>query len=91
MAKNSFSMMSLIKTGFGLSIGIALSQMIFIFIGLVFFIPGFIMYKTGSSKKDKSIGLEIGGIVLMGIGVIIMAGLGFGFLMSSIGEVVSSD
>ena len=91
MAKNSFSMMSLIKTGFGLSIGIALSQMIFIFIGLVFFIPGFIMYKKGSSKKDKSIELEIGGIVLMGVGVIIMCGLGFGFLMSSIGELVSSD
>ena len=89
MGKNSFSMGSLIKTGFGLSIGIALSQILFIFIGLVFFMPGFIMYKMGSSKNNKSSALEIGGIVLMGIGVIITAGLGFGFLMSSIGEVIS--
>lgn len=79
-------MKSLIKTGFGIGIGVALSQMIFILIGLAFFIPGYLMFSKSSSDKNKSSGSQIGGVVLMGIGVIIMGGFGFGFLMDSVGD-----
>ena len=79
-------MKSLIKTGFGISVGMFLAQMIFIFIGLVFFIPGYILFRKASSDKEKSSGSQIGGIVLMGLGVVVMGGVGFGILFDSIGD-----
>jgi hypothetical protein len=86
MARNTISMKSLIKTGFGISVGMFLAQMIFIFIGLVFFIPGYILFRKASSDKEKSSGSQIGGIVLMGLGVVVMGGVGFGILFDSIGD-----
>ena len=83
MRRNS-SMRSLIKTGFGLSIGVFLGQMIFVFIGILLFVPGYILY-TKSSDKEKS-GSRIGGIVLMGLGVVIMGGIGFGLFLESAGD-----
>ena len=84
MARNSMSMRNLVKTGFGLSVGIFFAQMIFIFIGLVFFIPGYMLFKK--ADKEKSGGSKIGGVVLMAIGVVVMGGAGFGFLMDSVGD-----
>jgi len=84
MARNSMSMRNLVKTGFGLSVGIFFAQMIFIFIGLVFFIPGYMLFKK--ADKEKSEGSKIGGVVLMGLGVIVMGGAGFGLLMDSVGD-----
>ena len=89
MARNTISMRNLVKTGFGISIGVFLSQMIFIFIGLVFFIPGYIMFTKSSSDKNKSNSSQITGIVLMGLGVVVMGGIGFGFLMDSVGDMFS--
>jgi hypothetical protein len=86
MARNSPTLKSLVKLGFGVGIGVALSRVIFILIGLAFFIPGYIMFSKGSSDKNKSSGSRVGGIVLMGIGMAIMGGLGFGILMDSIGD-----
>ena len=78
------SMRNLVKTGFGISVGMFLAHMIFILIGMVFFIPGYLMFK----KKDKetSEAFQMGGIVLMGLGVVIMGGAGFGILMDSLGD-----
>ena len=42
------------------------------------------MFLKGS--KDKKKGSQIGGLVLMAIGVIIMTGGGLGILMDSIGD-----
>jgi|UniRef100_A0A6C0DJP5 predicted transporter len=84
MAKNTISMKSLIKTGFGISVGMFLAQMIFILIGMLFFVPGYMLFKK--SDKEKSEGSQIGGIVLMGLGVVIMGGAGFGILMDSLGD-----
>jgi hypothetical protein len=75
---------TLIKTGFGLGIGLIGAQILFLLIGLVFFIPGFLMYNK-EKKNDNESG-KIGGVILMGIGVLIMGGLGFGFLMNAIGD-----
>jgi hypothetical protein len=75
---------TLIKTGFGLGIGVIAAQMIFILLGLAFFVPGYIMYNK--EKKDTSSANTITGIVLMGIGVVIMGGLGFGFFINEIDD-----
>ncbi|NBO72509.1 MAG: hypothetical protein EBU66_18265 [Bacteroidetes bacterium] len=77
-------MRNLVKTGFGISVGIFLAQMIFMLIGMVFFIPGYIMFVK--ADKEKSSGSQIGGIILMGLGVVMMGGAGFGFLVNSIGD-----
>jgi len=84
MARNTISMRNLVKTGFGISVGMFLAQMIFILIGMVFFIPGYLMFKK--ADKEKSSGSQIGGIILMGLGVVMMGGAGFGFLVNSIGD-----
>lgn len=89
MARNTISMRSLVKTGFGISIGMFFAQMIFILLGLVFFVPGFILFKNASSEKNKDSGSQIGGIILMGLGVVIMGGLGFGVLLDSAGDMFS--
>jgi uncharacterized membrane protein len=86
MARNTISMRSLVKTGFGISVGMFLAQMIFILIGMVFFIPGYIMFTKSSSDKDESDGFQTGGIILMGLGVIVMGGAGLGILIDSIGD-----
>ena len=80
----TISMRNLVKTGFGISVGMFLAQMIFMLIGMVFFIPGYIMFVK--ADKEKSKGSQIGGIILMGLGVVMMGGAGFGFLVNSIGE-----
>ena len=85
MARNTVSMRSLVKTGFGLSVGVFLAQMIFVLLGMVFFIPGYILFIKKSSDK-KGNGSQIAGIVLMVIGVVIMGGLGFGVLLDSVGD-----
>jgi hypothetical protein len=85
MARNTISMKSLVKTGFGISVGMFLAQIIFILIGMVFFIPGYILF-TKSSDKDTSSDSKTGGIILMGVGVVVMGGVGFGILMDSIGD-----
>jgi hypothetical protein len=84
MARNTISMKSLVKTGFGISVGMFLAQMIFILIGLVFFIPGYLMFKK--ADKEKSSGSQIGGLILMGLGVVVMGGAGIGILMDSVGD-----
>jgi len=80
----TISMRNLVKTGFGISVGMFLAQMIFMLIGMVFFIPGYIMFVK--ADKEKSKGSQIGGIILMGLGVVMMGGAGFGFLVNSIGD-----
>ena len=77
-------MRNLVKTGFGISVGMFLAQMIIILIGMVFFIPGYLMFKK--ADKEKSDSSKMGGIVLMGLGVVIMGGAGLGILLDSLGD-----
>ena len=80
-------MRSLIKTGFGISVGMFLAQMIFMVIGIVFFISGYMLYKNVSNDNEKkSNGFQIGGIILMGLGVIVMGGIGFTYLMEAVND-----
>jgi hypothetical protein len=53
---------------------------------MAFFIPGYIMFKKADKEESGS---QIGGMVLMGLGVVIMGGLGFGALLESADDMFS--
>lgn len=79
---------SLVKTGFGLGVGFQFASIIFLIIGMAFFIPGYLMFKSASEKKESSTSSsKIGGIILMAIGAAIGGGLGFGALLDSLGDI----
>jgi|LauGreSuBDMM15SN_2_FD.fasta_scaffold17138_1 predicted transporter len=84
MARGSNSLRGLIKTGFGLSIGLMLGQILFILLGLAFFVPGYMLYMKDKKSPDST--NKILSIALMVIGVIIMGGLGFGFLLDNMSD-----
>ena len=75
---------SLIKTGFGIGIGVLAAQMIFVLLGLAFFVPGYIMYNK--ETKDSNTSGKIGGLVLMGVGVVLMGGVGLGLFMDELDD-----
>ncbi len=77
---------SLMKTGFGIGLGVMAAQIVFLIIGAAFFIPGFILFTTQKNKKDKDTTQQISGIVLMGIGALIMGGIGFSYFMDDLGS-----
>ena len=79
------SMKNLFKTGFGLGLGVMAAQIVFILFGMLFFIPGYLMYNK-QKTTDSNSSEQIIGIVLMIIGVVIMGGLGFGLLMDDLGD-----
>ena len=78
------SLRSLIKTGFGISIGFMLAHILFLLVGVAFFVPGYILYMKNKKSPDST--NKIFSIILMAIGVIIMSGLGFGLLLNNIGD-----
>lgn len=80
------TLQNLVKTGFGLSVGVFLAQIIFIMIGLAFFIPGFMMWNTEQKKFVKDTAKVTGAIILMALGVITMGGAGLGILMNSLSD-----
>jgi len=81
---NSFK--NLVRTGFGLGLGVMAAQIVFILVGMAFFIPGFIIYTKAKKQGQKGSSEQISGIVLMAVGVVIMGGLGFGLLTSDISD-----
>jgi hypothetical protein len=74
------------KMGFGIGAGVMFAQVLFILVGMAFFIPGFILFTKAKKQGQKGSSDQIGGIVLMVLGVAIMGGLGFGLLMNDIGD-----
>ena len=79
---NSFK--NLVKTGFGLGLGLFASQIVFILFGLLFFVPGFVMFTNARRTSEKGSSGQIGGLVLMGIGVVIMGGFGLGLFLGDL-------
>lgn len=75
------------RMGFGLGLGSFAALMVYMFIGMMFFIPGFILVNKEKAKGDKqNQSLKILGYVLMVIGVIIGVGLGAGTFFSELGD-----
>ena len=79
-------MKSLMKTGFGIGFGFIGAQLVFLFIGALLFIPGFILYTKEKKQGNNGSSEEIMGIALMGIGSLLMLGLGFGIFLNDLGD-----
>lgn len=84
MAKNTIT--SLAKTGFGLGLGLMGAQVVFMIIGALLFIPGYVLLDSARKEQPPSTAKRVTGLVFMGIGVVIMGGVGFGFLMENLSE-----
>ena len=79
---------NIVRQGFGVGLGFLASLMVYLFFGMLFFIPGLVLYTQEKKKGEKSSSLQIVGVILMAIGVIIMGGVGFNTLMGDIGDMV---
>ncbi len=80
---NSFK--NLFKTGFGLGLGVYAAQIVFLLIGMIVFFPGYLMYQE--KKKDNAPDSEkIVPFVIMAVGVVLMGGAGFGYLVENSGD-----
>jgi hypothetical protein len=80
------SMRNLITTGFGVGLGAFAALMVYIVIGLIFFVPGFILYKQSQRRGETDSAERIFSVILMGIGVVVMGGVGLGMLMENVGD-----
>jgi hypothetical protein len=76
------SLKSLFKTGFGLGLGIYAVQVLFLLLGLAFFLPGYSMFQK-AKKEDKE---KVVPFALMAVGVVIMGGAGLGILVDGISD-----
>jgi hypothetical protein len=76
------SLKNLVKTGFGLGIGVYLAQIVFLLIGAALFFPGYAMLQQ-KNKEQAPTSEKLVPFVLMGLGVLIMGGIGFSFLVES--------
>ncbi len=76
----------MIKQGFGLGIGFISAQVIFIFVGILFFIPGYLLFVSQEKKKEPSVSNQIGGLSLMILGVALAGGVGLGLLVDAIND-----
>lgn len=80
------SIMDYVKFGFGVGVGSMLASMIYIFIALLFFIPGIVLLAKERKKPvDKqSQTNKIIAYVLMIIGAVFGMGMGFNFIASNL-------
>lgn len=81
---------SVVKYSFASGLGFMGSIVVFMFVGMLFLIPGIylIMREKKKPKEEKSQGALIGGIALVAIGCIIGLGMGTSFLGDGIGQLV---
>lgn len=82
MAKNT--VLSLARTGFGLGLGVMAAQIVFLLVGAAIFIPGYLMFVKSKDEKQKNTATQVTSIIMMAIGVLIMGGIGFSFLMENL-------
>jgi hypothetical protein len=74
------------KIGLGAAFGFALVNILFIFVGSIFFIPGLLMLKKEKKKPmgERDMNKMIIAYILMGLGSILGFGLGASVLIKSI-------
>jgi uncharacterized membrane protein len=77
-----------VKMAFAFSIGGWLATIVFLAIGLSLFVGGFVLLNREQKKPEQEqSGFNKGiGFALMGVGVIVGGGVGFGSLLGEIGE-----
>jgi hypothetical protein len=69
----------LIKTGFGLGLGVMAAQLLYMFVGILLLLWGVSLLK----KARRGQGSLTGAYVVMALGVVIGLGLGAGFLLEN--------
>ena len=85
----STKLMNLAREGFGLSLGFLLGVALYVFIGMLFFIPGYFLFMGEQKKGDKANTINQAlGIFLMILGVVVTGGIGFGILLDSLSDMV---
>lgn len=74
------------KFGIGAGLGATLISIFFIFVALIFFIPGILLFQSESKKQEseRDNSRYIGGIVLMGLGCLFGVGFGANFFLSAL-------
>lgn len=80
------SIKNYMKMGFGVGAGVFFAQILFILVGMAFFIPGYILVTKAKKQGEKGSTDQIAGAVLMVLGVVVMGGLGFGLVLDNIGD-----
>ncbi len=80
------SLKSLVKTGFGLGLGLYLAQIVFLLIGMAIFFPGYLMLQN-KQRSNRPTSEKILPFILMAIGVVIMGGAGLGLLADAAGDI----
>jgi hypothetical protein len=80
------SLKNLVKTGFGLGLGLYLAQIVFLIIGAAIFFPGFVMLQE-KNKNSAPASEKILPFIMMTVGVIIMGGVGIGILAENLEDV----
>jgi hypothetical protein len=80
-------MMNYAKPAFATGIGLFGSLVFYMFLAMLFFVPGFILVKKEHSKPNdkKNDGMLALGYVLMGFGIIFGMGFGAGIFFSELG------
>ena len=73
------SFKNMVKTGFGLGIGVAGAQMIFLAIGLALLLWGISLLKKAERRGES----KTTAYIVMALGVVFGLGLGAGFLLDN--------
>lgn len=79
-------MKNMFKAGFATGLGVFSSLIPLMLVGLLFFVPGLYIYGQQKKKpaQERSTGMYILGLVLMGLGVLFIGGMGFGYLAEGV-------
>lgn len=87
MAKKLPSLMSYARPAFGTGLGLFGSVIVYMFIAMLFFIPGFVLLKTEKKKPEdkQNTSYIVIAYILMVIGCAIGFGFGAGELLGELG------
>lgn len=83
---NSFK--NLVKSGFGLGLGVLAAQVLFLLIGAAIFYPGYLLVMKEKKDTEDTSSKKMLGLLLMGIGVLIMGGIGFNILTENLNDLL---
>lgn len=78
----------MVRTAFAFGIGAFAAQIMFVFVGILFFIGGYVMLNREQKKEkaEQAGWRKAVGFALMGIGVAVAGGIGFWAMLGEVGE-----
>lgn len=75
------------RPAFGMGLGIFASVVVYLFLAILFFVPGFVLLKKeqAKEKEKQNTTMKVIAYILMALGVIIGMGFGAGTFLSELG------